>query len=413
VGVARRDGLGRRVRPRLGPWPPAPGAIALLITTASVEFVRGALFIAILPGYLREDRGLSATAVGLIVSAQYLADIVVKTLGGAATDRRGAWPVLLPTLCISAAAAFAIPRATTVPALALAAMAFGVGAAANWPAAVAGVTGLSGQGTEGSSLSLLFVAWIGFGGLGPVLSSVLAAHGYAAAFRLVEAVALVAPATALVGLVARLKTPAGARLDPSVSGLRPTLDRLRRIRVLLPPIYLPAVALGMLLPTLAPFTQDVLHLPRTALGLLLLAGGAACVAALPVVGTLVDRFGYRPFLVGGLAVAGLITAWFPEAHTGAQLTVRAVAFGLAYAAILPSWNKMLVEASPVGRRGTFMGLFMAVEGLGVGSGPALGGLLWSRFGPSAPFFGAATLVLAMVAYYLVLFARRGRAADWV
>lgn len=393
-----------RGRPWLGITLPAalldPGGWGLLLTTASIEFARGALFIAILPGFLSEQRHLSAVDVGMVVSSQFLADIVCKTLGGAIADRYGPWPILLPTLAASALAAALIPHATTLGGLMLLAVLFGVGGAVNWPAATAGITRMGADGTEGRALSVIFIAWLGGGGLGPVISSFLSVHGYARVFHIVTAVALVAPLTALVALLLHLH-PGPSRRSQRTSQTS-VLHHLREVRLILPPLFLQAGALGMLLPVVEPFTHQVLHLPNTAFGMLLLIGGAGCVASLPLFGSLVDRYGYRWFLIGGLTGAGLGTAVLAASQGTADLLLRALFIGVSYAAILPAWNKLLVNAVPEALRGTFMGFFMAIEGVGVAIGPTVGGALWSSQGPRTPFFGAAVIIIAMAIYYLVV-----------
>jgi MFS transporter, DHA1 family, tetracycline resistance protein len=121
----------------------------------------------------------------------------------------------------------------------------------------------------------------------------------------------------------------------------------------------------------------------------------------PILGNLSDRFGRRPVLlaaIGALGVDYLILGFAPT--IGWLFLGRAVA-GMAGASFTPAYA-YVADVTPPERRAQNFGIVSGAFGVGFIIGPALGGLL-GGLGPRAPFFAAAALSLANLAYgYFVL-----------
>ena len=121
----------------------------------------------------------------------------------------------------------------------------------------------------------------------------------------------------------------------------------------------------------------------------------------PILGNLSDRFGRRPVLlaaIGALGVDYLILGFAPT--IGWLFLGRAVA-GMAGASFTPAYA-YVADVTPPERRAQNFGIVSGAFGVGFIVGPALGGLL-GGLGPRAPFFAAAALSLANLAYgYFVL-----------
>jgi MFS family permease len=115
-------------------------------------------------------------------------------------------------------------------------------------------------------------------------------------------------------------------------------------------------------------------------------------------GRMVDRTGSRRPLIAGFGLGAAAVALLGFAHGGPGLLWRVCLLGLSYALILPAWNGLTVGKIDSGRRGLVLGLFMAIEGLGIASGSALGGTLYtSAF--RAPFLATAGILAAMALFY--------------
>jgi EmrB/QacA subfamily drug resistance transporter len=124
----------------------------------------------------------------------------------------------------------------------------------------------------------------------------------------------------------------------------------------------------------------------------------AVAIALPVSGTLGDRFGHRrAFLagVGGFGVASLIAALAPM--FGVLILARVLQAGSG--ALVSTSSVALVRAtSPPGRRGAAFGLFDMLVSTSAALGPLVGGLIVGAFDWRAMFLLAAPIaVVAIVA----------------
>lgn len=403
-----------------GPSPPArsapsggePGAIRWLLghgemwgfiaTTACVEFTRGALFISLLPAYLTQGLSMSVAVLGVVVSVQYLADTLLKIPTGWLVDRFGTWRVLAPMLSLTAVAVYLLPRAHGELAFVLLAILFGAGSSANWPAVLSGSVQLGGMENRASASSTVFLAWLAGGGLGPVLINFLVTRDFHAAFLLVGIVATGAPVAAFAGLLHALRTrrpiprPAEAPRAPAA-----VLATVRRTAWLIPGMFVQMLALGIVLPVMVPFARQVLHLSQSQYGLMLLAGGAVTVLCLIPLGRVVDRVGSKALLVAGFLLAAVAVLLLAMAHGEGDLLWRAALLGFAYALILPAWNGLTVGKIESEQRGLLLGVFMAIEGLGIALGPLIGGALYT-WRVRAPFVTCGAILAAIAIFYAMV-----------
>ncbi len=413
--------LRRRVRSiRQVPRPPAtavddrsamrhllrhPEMWGFIATTACVEFARGALFLSLLPAYLTQGLSMSVATLGLVISAQYLADTVFKIPTGWLVDRFGPWRVLAPFLSLSAVAVYLLPRVHASLAFMLLGVLFGVGSSANWPAVLSGSVEIGGMERRASATSIVFLAWLAGGGLGPVLVNFLIGRGFHTAFLVAAAVVTGAPVAALLGL-RRLRAGRHPATRPAESPDSPgaVLDGIRRAGWLIPGMFVQMLALGILLPVLVPFARQHLHLTPPQYGFMLLAGGTVTVLCLLPMGRVVDRLGSKLLLVGGFMMAAAAVVLLALARDASGLLWRTALLGLSYAIILPAWNGLTVGKIDAGRRGLLLGVFMAIEGLGIAVGPILGGALYT-WHVQAPFFVTGA-ILAVIAVFYALVANR-------
>jgi DHA1 family tetracycline resistance protein-like MFS transporter len=116
----------------------------------------------------------------------------------------------------------------------------------------------------------------------------------------------------------------------------------------------------------------------------------------PILGNLSDRFGRRPVLLFAIGALGLDYLIMGFAPTLGWLFVGRAISGVAGASYTPAYA-YVADISPPEKRAQSFGLISAAFGVGFILGPALGGLL-GGLGPRAPFFAAAGLSLANLAY---------------
>ena len=117
----------------------------------------------------------------------------------------------------------------------------------------------------------------------------------------------------------------------------------------------------------------------------------------PFFGGLSDRWGRKPFMVGGLACYGLVALLYIFADDLSHIFLVRLLHGVGAGMIWPAVAAYIVDHSPVERRGESMGLLSAVESIGFAVGPLLGGMLFSLGGMNLPFLSCSILALLAMA----------------
>jgi len=139
-----------------------------------------------------------------------------------------------------------------------------------------------------------------------------------------------------------------------------------------------------------------------ALSLMTMASALAQFLLAPCTGRGADRFGRRPFVL--LALAGLTITHlaFLSAQSVSLLIALRFVQGAVSVGLGPSVMGMLADLVLAERRLQWVGVIMSGYAVGFVFGPALGGLLFERWGFVAPFEVAALLTLVALLLVLLL-----------
>ncbi|GAB3897389.1 hypothetical protein GCM10029964_080130 [Kibdelosporangium lantanae] len=137
------------------------------------------------------------------------------------------------------------------------------------------------------------------------------------------------------------------------------------------------------------------------LGLLLAVYDGAEVVLKPVFGSLADRVGPRPVLLGGLLVFAVASAAFVVAGNPAAVGLARLGQGAAAAAFSPAAGALVARLSDRKRQGRAFGGYGAWKSLGYTLGPLLGGVLITVGGFSLLFGVLAALALAVACWAMV------------
>ncbi|MCX5321035.1 MFS transporter [Streptomyces sp. NPDC055059] len=125
------------------------------------------------------------------------------------------------------------------------------------------------------------------------------------------------------------------------------------------------------------------------LGLLLALYDGAEVILKPVFGTLADRIGARPVLLGGLAAFAAASAVFVIVRDSSWLWAARLGQGAAASAFSPAASALVARLNPRAKHGRAFGTYGFYKSLGYTAGPLLGGfLVWA---------GGLTLLFAVLA----------------
>ncbi|GHE83833.1 hypothetical protein GCM10017786_13840 [Amycolatopsis deserti] len=117
------------------------------------------------------------------------------------------------------------------------------------------------------------------------------------------------------------------------------------------------------------------HASLLTLGIVLAVYDGAEVVLKPVFGSLADRIGPRPVLLGGLVAFAVASAAFVVAGNPALVALTRLGQGAAAAAFSPAAGALVARLSPAARQGRAFGGYGAWKGLGYTLGPVLGGVL--------------------------------------
>jgi MFS transporter, DHA1 family, tetracycline resistance protein len=117
------------------------------------------------------------------------------------------------------------------------------------------------------------------------------------------------------------------------------------------------------------------HASLLALGVLLAVYDGAEVVLKPVFGSLADRIGPRPVLLGGLLAFAAASAAFVLAGDAAWVGLARFGQGAAAAAFSPAAGVLVARLTPNTGQGRGFGRYGAWKGLGYTLGPVLGGVL--------------------------------------
>jgi DHA1 family multidrug resistance protein-like MFS transporter len=415
-----------------------PAVLSFPAVVAAIELVRMSLIIIFLPSFLTALNRINPAfkyntdAIGLILSANLIADNLCKGAAGWLVDRKGPWPVLFGGILIALAGLLMIlGNYDNYLLMVVGSVLVGIGVAPTWPASVSGALQITGEEKRATMISLISVVWLLGAGSGTIINGFLIdsdaaklvlngdsipqlVHAYANVFIVMILAGLAALVIGIFGWISWRRVPhiktKLARETGKKPGLVTALKRLWTIKALVPGMLVQTLALGMLLPNLLPYATIKLGLNEAQYTTLLLIGGIVVVLFMIPVGRMADRWGSKLFLVSGFALAAL--SMFIMITYGDRYNIWWVVgfFGLSYALIQPAWNALMASSIPPEQRGILMGLFMAVEGIGFGLGPLVGGKLGEiklqamigvDFGMSLPFYVSAFILGIMAVVYFI------------
>ncbi len=394
--------------------------VALIIGLGELGF---ATVLPLLPLYLTEQLGASASIVGLVIASFALVETVGKTLWGSVADRIGRRPMIVAGLLLSSLAPL-LMSVLRVPLLFVPLRLIdGGGSAALWPAAsaiIADKSPLERRATAMGALNMFFLAGLALGPeLGLYVSGLTGSHaaGFYVASGLLASAGLLA-FVMLRGVGKGRPSPTeGSVLD--YGGIGPILhlgelvEGLRtspQLVMMLMVAFVQALGLGLLAPIIIIYMKHTVGLPEGLIGSLILLLVLAIALTQVPGGVVADRWGKANAVSLGMLI-GSVGMWLlPLSPRLEVFSFAALLLGASYALSVPAWHALVSELAPPGRIGLAMGAAQTAEGLGIVFGSLLGGALWDTLGQRAPFVASAVLFSIATAVLLIAL-RRTRAVS--
>lgn len=405
--------------------------IFLMALTIFVDFTGFGLIIPLLPFWARH-LGANAFGVGLVLTAYALAQFLFTPVLGSLSDRYGRRPIVLASLGIEACGFALTALSGSLPMLLAARFIGGLGASnlGSAQAVVADVTPpeerARGMGLIGAAIGLGFV-------VGPAAGGALALRGLATPFWAAMVVALLnavlvarflpetrrrgteVPAYGDAALTRQHNRHAGVAHGEAAARRRQTGATPGRgigalaggwARLGKNPVVARLVAVNLCF-TIAFSAMEavfpLLTLRRFGWGavqvgyLFTYIGVVVVVMQGGLVGRLVQRYGERRLLLGGLALLALGLALLPIASSLAVVLAALGVLAVGEGAVTPTLTALLSLASSRETQGETLGLAQGVAGLGRILGPLLGGALFAAISAGAPFVAASALAVAALA----------------
>jgi len=133
----------------------------------------------------------------------------------------------------------------------------------------------------------------------------------------------------------------------------------------------------------------------------LIAYSLAGMVTAPIMGTLADRYGRRPLLIGALVVfTAAFSGYFLVTTSWVFVLIRGLAGGLT-AGLLPATMGIVADIAPENERARWIGIIGGGESAGWIVGPLVGGLLYDEWGYGIPFMVA--IGMNMIALLIAVF----------
>ncbi len=124
-------------------------------------------------------------------------------------------------------------------------------------------------------------------------------------------------------------------------------------------------------------------------------------------GRLSDRFGRARALVPGYAVYGLVYLGFALFSDKTSLIVLFAAYGIYTALITGAERAYIAESAPADFKGTVLGLYGMLQGIGLLLSSIIAGMLWDNINSGAPFwFGGVIGIISALAILMILGAQK-------
>jgi predicted MFS family arabinose efflux permease len=353
-------------------------AVALVTLATFADLVAYSVCVPVLPDFARR-LGASPAQIGLMFASFGVTLLAVSVPMGAVSDRTGRRLPLVSGMLALAGSTWAFAYADSLATLFAARMIQGAADGVTWVVGFALIADCYGPEDRGRVMGYV-MSGTSFGIMvGPSIGGWLyEAGGIALPFQFVSVLALVAA----VGF-ALLRPPLRDRAaDPTPVSIL-SVARVPRVALCAAIVVVTSATVAMLEPVLPLFFDRRLGFTPAQVGLLFGTAAVASIVMPLVYGPVIHRWGARRLTLTGLVLAAL---WMPVMATASSFPIALAIMVVQWMAIAlivtPSLAYMAEVTAFAGgdAYGIGYGIYNTAWGVGLLSGPALGGWLFDRIG---------------------------------
>ena len=364
--------------------------LIIIFLTVFIDLLGFGIIIPLLPFYA-ESYGANALTVGLLGTVYSLMQFAFAPVWGRWSDRIGRRPIILIGLIGSCASYLVLALAGSLSVIFAARIIGGI-AGANIPTAQAYIADITtpenrarGMGLVGAAFGLGFI-------FGPALGGVLTHLGPSAPMWVASTLCF-ANFLAAWFLLPESKSASDARQQLG------RLDLFRRsfgtpkLLTLLLLYFVISMAFSGFESTFALFSERRFGFTSTTIGYVFAFVGLVLSLVQGVlVGHVVRLTGEHRLIPAAVGVIALGLALVPLAQSVPMLLAATgvLACGMGFNG--PSMSAMISRLTDPSDQGGVLGLAQSLASLGRIVGPAWGGFLFDRFGPTTPYLSAATIM---------------------
>lgn len=389
--------------------PQSRRVVFALMGQVFISMIGTSLVSPIMPIYA-QSFGVTAAAVGGLVTAFGIARILVNVPAGNLGERIGRRPLLVGGLLITSVAALLSGLAAEFWQLIVFRFLQGMGSAAQTTTAMISLADISTDRDRGRNMSMHQGSLLLGSSVGPAVGGFVAdLYGYRSPFFIYALMAFLAAVWAYV-MVPETKgmsgTRARGRLDQTNSGGR------RAVRELL-------MNPGFLLVSLVTFAifftrsggrstvlpllgYNQLGLSEGQLGFTFTFIALFNVATISLSGTLCDRYGRKAVIVPASLLSGVALFLFTLSSSYGFWLVSSAVLGVATGLAGPAPAAYVADITVPGRTGLTMGLYRTFGDVGISIGPVLLGWIVDHVGYSEALWTNAVLFLVSGAAFGLL-----------
>lgn len=388
-----------------------PQVMRLLVIALLAEIAYALVNLSAMPVYLKFDRGLPESVIGIVVVAFLLSEAVFKSPMGHLADvvGRKRMIVLGPVITVCTSLATLLVPSSWGGGVVLAMIALrmldGLGAAMIWPATFAQMGDTVEDSARHKAMSLLNTCYllgvalaIWLGGVVNDLSGTRSASFYLAAI-LFAAVAVLAYVSLPSGRMRReARKVERAQAEANLAELA---DAARRIPAYILLASVTFAGVGFPMAIIKIFAEEQFRLSESAFGFLVLPGvGAMAILSVPMA-SWSERIGRaRAVHLGlGMCFFGIAFIWLgaivPPLRGAWAMALGAIPVAIGFLMAIPAWFASIADLT-VERRAASLGAIMTAQGVGAIIGAPLGSMFYQTmqvfgadFGRYSPFLGCA------------------------